>query len=512
VREKTVVFRLPRGASAGVLRRRLSRQATVKSRPEVRRRVEFLDTFDGRLRRADLTLSREGARLVLREGQGGVAIAAWAWRRSRAPRTADELPPGEARERVSAVIRPRALLPAFTADIRTVVMEVGWRHGHSTRVRWERVAVPGKTSRRAVQLVVAERVRGREREAVARALSGSGARERAEGWYSCLRRVAGERGEAGSRPCVPLAPDTPLRAAAAGVFRHLLRIMEANEAGVRDDIDPEFLHDYRVALRRTRTALAQMKGVLPAASARRFRAQFAELSHACGRLRDLDVELLRRGEYEAMLPVPLRAGLAGVFELLARARAQEQGAFAGVLAGAPYRRLKREWRAAVRDLDSGASAGLDADEPVLRVARELARRHRDRVLAAMGEGEPIDDAGLHRARIEVKKLRYVIEFFAVLLPGADGVIERLGRVQDALGEYNDLRQQTARLGDALGAVAPRGRSAIEQAAAMGAVLATLERRRAKARARCARRLAELSGRAFSRAFARVAGDAIGPEG
>jgi hypothetical protein len=47
---------------------------------------------------------------------------------------------------------------------------------------------------------------------------------------------------------------------------------------------------------------------------------------------------------------------------------------------------------------------------------------------------------------------------------------------------------------------------------MGAVLATLERRRAKARARCARRLSELSGRAFSRFFARVTGDAIGPEG
>jgi CHAD domain-containing protein len=116
---------------------------------------------------------------------------------------------------------------------------------------------------------------------------------------------------------------------------------------------------------------------------------------------------------------------------------------------------------------------------------------------------PDDDAGLHRVRIEGKKLRYVLEFFGQILGPTDEVLQRLERVQDALGEYNDLRVQTAHLNAALQGESPGGRGAIARAAATGAALATLERRRAKARERCARRLSELSKREFSRAIARI---------
>ena len=46
--------------------------------------------------------------------------------------------------------------------------------------------------------------------------------------------------------------------------RALLDIMVANEPGMRADLDTEFLHDYRVSLRRTRSLLGQIKNVFPA--------------------------------------------------------------------------------------------------------------------------------------------------------------------------------------------------------------------------------------------------------
>ncbi|MFT5083590.1 MAG: hypothetical protein ACI9Y1_001635 [Lentisphaeria bacterium] len=40
------------------------------------------------------------------------------------------------------------------------------------------------------------------------------------------------------------------------ILENLFHTMQLNEPGVREDIDPEFLHDYRVAIRRTRSALS----------------------------------------------------------------------------------------------------------------------------------------------------------------------------------------------------------------------------------------------------------------
>ncbi|MFC1662475.1 CHAD domain-containing protein, partial [Gemmatimonadota bacterium] len=39
--------------------------------------------------------------------------------------------------------------------------------------------------------------------------------------------------------------------------------MRANEVGMLKNLDSEFLHDFRVAVRRTRSGLTQLKGVFP---------------------------------------------------------------------------------------------------------------------------------------------------------------------------------------------------------------------------------------------------------
>ena len=47
-----------------------------------------------------------------------------------------------------------------------------------------------------------------------------------------------------------------------------------NKPGILADHDTEFLHDFRVACRRTRSALTQLKGILPASVAAPFNAEF----------------------------------------------------------------------------------------------------------------------------------------------------------------------------------------------------------------------------------------------
>jgi CHAD domain-containing protein len=233
------------------------------------------------------------------------------------------------------------------------------------------------------------------------------------------------------------------------------------------------------------------------------RARFAEVARACGPLRDLDVQLMQRDDCRTQVPAGLRGHLDEVFTRLAQERGAEQIAVAAVIGGESYRRLKRDWRAAIGALRSGPPLGLDAEELAIRVGRQVIEHRYQRIGENLDAAAAGDDAMLHRVRVECKKLRYALEFFAPMLEGADEAIAQLERVQDALGEYNDLVVQGARLGALLQAESPRAAGVVGRAAAIGAVLAGLERRREKARERCADRLVDLAGRRFSRAMKRI---------
>ena len=65
--------------------------------------------------------------------------------------------------------------------------------------------------------------------------------------------------------------------ASKAILKRLLNELSANEPGVLQNLDPECLHDYRIAVRRTRSALGQIKGIFPRRSVERFRPRFAWL-------------------------------------------------------------------------------------------------------------------------------------------------------------------------------------------------------------------------------------------
>src|SRR5262249_23551510 len=95
-----------------------------------------------------------------------------------------------------------------------------------------------------------------------------------------------------SRFDVALAPSVRADAGARQIYQALLNIMVANEPGMRADLDTEFLHDYRVSLRRTRSLLGQIKNVFPEDTVTHFRNEFRWLARATSTKRDLDVLLL----------------------------------------------------------------------------------------------------------------------------------------------------------------------------------------------------------------------------
>ena len=111
-----------------------------------------------------------------------------------------------------------------------------------------------------------------------------------------------------SKLALTLDPDEPANVAAAHVFKRLLEVIDLNLPGTLDDIDSEFLHDLRVAVRRSRSLQRQFKAIYPD-RLQHHRDEFKRLQAVTGDLRDLDVYLLDFPDLRASLPEKMRADL-----------------------------------------------------------------------------------------------------------------------------------------------------------------------------------------------------------
>ncbi|MBV5303574.1 MAG: CHAD domain-containing protein, partial [Chlorobium sp.] len=86
-----------------------------------------------------------------------------------------------------------------------------------------------------------------------------------------------------------LNPDAPIHESARQLLQFTCSVMRLNEEGIKKDIDSEFLHDYRVAIRRTRSVMKQLKGVFDSSETTCFLNFFSELGKRTNELRDQDV-------------------------------------------------------------------------------------------------------------------------------------------------------------------------------------------------------------------------------
>ncbi len=225
-----------------------------------------------------------------------------------------------------------------------------------------------------------------------------------------------------------------------------------------------------------------MKGVLPADVADGYRTRFAELGRATNRLRDLDVYLLSRDEYRAMVEESLRPALDPLFEQLASERAQEHAALVRLLESDVFQNLIGSWRETLRAFGTPPLDAPRAGTSVGKVAsRLIAKRYRKAVTSGGHINDDSPDELLHALRIDCKKLRYLLEFFASLYaPDEIGaLVKQLKRLQDNLGEFNDLSVQRAELRSFL---EKHLRSlSVETGAAIGTLIAKLEIRQGDVR-------------------------------
>jgi CHAD domain-containing protein len=295
-------------------------------------------------------------------------------------------------------------------------------------------------------------------------------------------------------------------AAVITVLRALAAVIEGNEDGVRRDLDCEFLHDYRVAVRRTRTALSQVRGVLPRTHVDRFRRDFSWLAAASGPTRDLDVLMQKMPECRLQLPAQQRGLLEPIEAHLAAARRREHERLVSALGSERYALLIADWHEFLADPDQLPEAPPSAGEPISTVAaREVGRVWRKVLL----RGREIDDTSprerLHRLRIRGKKLRYLLEFFRSLAPAGEvtAAIRELKKLQDNLGDFNDCRVQQRMLEEVATELAATGRASPGSLLAGGRLIERLWQDEQVQRKLFGRRFARFASDRSTESFARL---------
>ena len=151
-----------------------------------------------------------------------------------------------------------------------------------------------------------------------------------------------------------LSPELPAGRALASILTVLLDTIEANVPGTVRDIDTEFLHDLRIAVRWTRSALKLCGPALPGGLARSFKPEFRWLGDLTTPTRDLDVYLLGLPGMAAGLVAATADDLAPFRDHLSRSRAAAQAGLCRGLRSARFTRLSTGWRAALAGVRQAA--------------------------------------------------------------------------------------------------------------------------------------------------------------
>lgn len=411
------------------------------------RRWSFFDTFDWRLYNRSLTLLLEGNNLSLRKLQCGDMICDGMC--SSIPNFAQNLPSDSLSERLNSIIEERSVLLLASVNVQNNVIRILNKDQKTVAVlNLTNVIFDGIDAQKGDSYISVQAIRGypKYHSQLTDRIKDIGAviPIYPDIYHGANKKQRLSPGSYSNQLELDLDPDASAKETLQVILIRLLEIMRANEAGIKADIDTEFLHDYRVAIRKTRSLLSQIKQVLPKSQNIQYRKYFAGLGSTTNELRDLDVYLLSEGSYMKMLPGKMKAQIHPLFLYLSSLRKKTLDHVISTLESDEYKLQMQEYKAFLN------SAQIDPDEALLSQtpAIELARYHiYKQYRRVVKDGRVIlkemQDEMLHELRLECKKLRYLLEFFSSLFPQNEitRMIKQLKKLQENLGEFNDLSVQ-----------------------------------------------------------------------
>jgi CHAD domain-containing protein len=200
--------------------------------------------------------------------------------------------------------------------------------------------------------------------------------------------------------------------------------------------DPKALKDFRVAVRRLRSWLRAFDDDLRDTLRGKHQRRLSRIADASRASRDLEVQV----EWlQHFMQTRRKKNIGGADWVVARLQAKKAKADLEL-----RRILDDDFDAAMAGIDKAMrryTVRLD-DQPTAFASRgaELIRRHAEDTRDALARVHTIGDrVEGHAARIAAKRLRYLVDALPDSIEGASDVIQRLTRLQDALGALHDAQ-------------------------------------------------------------------------
>lgn len=344
-------------------------------------------------------------------------------------------------------IAPDALAPIFTTTVRRRTQRLDFG-GTIVELAFDEGAIAAGERSEPLSELELEVKAGDKRilydlglELLATAPLRLGIRSKAERGYDLASGVA-PTGTKATPPAITAehTVDDSVGLLLANCQHHLLANQAVAEAGQH----PEGVHQMRVALRRMRSACGLLHRELGSPSLSGFNAEAKWLAQLLGAARDWDVFVTET------MTAPSEAVGTDLFDCAGLREAAEPhrlAAYAAVreaLASQRYNRFQlslRQWietRSWRNELANRSLAVLLEPAPAF-AGRALTRMHH-KVLKRGERFRHLEPTARHRVRVELKKLRYVLEFFRGALAEnakARNYLGHLAQLQEDLGHDND---------------------------------------------------------------------------
>ena len=291
-----------------------------------------------------------------------------------------------------------------------------------------------------------------------------------------------------SKPEIALDPMMPSREAVSSMVSSMLSIARENEAGViNDGDDTEYLHDYRICLRKARSLISLLKEVYPAEIQQSLKQRLGDVARRTNALRDLDVYLLEQDHYARLVPGSLGNGIPVMFEDFKKTHEKEYASVCRWFNSKAYDEEMRSLEAFFSAVDEVPATSASKQPIKSLVTRKILKRYRNICKLGLAITPQTEDAEVHELRIEAKKFRYLLEFFASLYKTnkIKQLVRRLKVLQDNLGRFNDFSVQQESLNTYLQA----HQNNAELAKSIGALLMVLAQKQVEERSHVEERFA-----------------------
>jgi CHAD domain-containing protein len=475
-------FKMPDGHNSKQFIGKLAAQYALKKEPTIAEKFTICDTFDWRLFDNSLVLYASANRIFLRKLAADkilhsaeiASLPAFIW----------DFPESELKRQLAPILKMRILLKLVEVQCRSVSYRI--LNTNQKTVAWlayeEFRQWRPKNKSPLVTHLWLKSVKGYPKylRMLARQFQEAGLEinKREELYFKALEVAGKKPGDYSAKVNIQLDPEMRSDQATKVILRLLRQIMRINEAYLDKDLDTEFLHDFRVAIRRMRSAVGQIKYVFPAKTTARIKKDFAYVGKLSNELRDLDVYLLKEKTYKAMLPPILRADIDPLFDHLRKKRSRSLEMFIRALKAKKYAKIMNDWEIFLNKPLTDSAEALNAKLPIIDLARtRIHKKYRSVVKAGKKILKNTEDEMLHVLRIHCKKLRYLMEFFSSLFPSTkiSTLIGQLKKLQDNLGDFNDLRVQRDYLLDIIEELPMAQPSSKRTFAAIGSLVGALDK-------------------------------------